>query len=135
MAKKDEIITLKLDLYPMVVNKQGRKYTRKAYDEIIQSIKNGIEDTSSDLPLVFLRTDIKNERVGVVQSINADVTPPIVDIKLLKDIDTKRKQVSLSLYSAPKITIDDLHGDRYSQYILVDRVKRVLALTIVSNNK
>ena len=142
MAKKGEIVTLNLEFYPEIVNKNGRKYTQKAYDEVIDNIRKRILSPDQVLYVSYsngfntdtFTIDIQ-EVIGIVKAINTGAVPSTVDIKLLKDIDTKRKQVSLSLYNAPKITIDDLHGDLYNQYILVDQVYKVLALTLVSINK
>ena len=95
MAKKDEIITLNLEFYPEIVNKNNRKYTQKAYDEVIDIIRKRVSSKSNEILYVSYSHgfDPKNftidiqEVIGIVKAINTDTVPLIVDIKLWRDIE------------------------------------------------
>ena len=95
MAKKDEIITLNLEFYPEIVNKNNRKYTQKAYDEEVDIIRKRVSSKSNEILYVSYSHgfDPKNftidiqEVIGIVKAINTDTVPLIVDIKLWRDIE------------------------------------------------
>ena len=94
MAKKGEIINLNLEFYPEIVNKNRRKYTQKAYDEVIDNIRKRVSSKSNEIIYVSysqgfnpknFSIDIK-DCIGFVKAINIDTVPSTVDIKLWRDI-------------------------------------------------
>ena len=94
MAKKGEIINLNLEFYPEIVNKNGRKYTQKAYDEVIDNIRKRILSPDQVLYVSYsngfntdtFTIDIQ-EVIGIVKAINTGAVPSTVDIKLWRDIE------------------------------------------------
>ena len=110
MAKKDEIITLNLEFYPEIVNKNNRKYTQKAYDEVIDIIRKRVLSSKSNEILYVSHShgfDPKNftidiqEVIGIVKAINTDTAPPTVDIKLWRNI----KDAELDVMCLSPVTI------------------------------
>ena len=102
MAKKGEIVTLNLEFYPEIVNKNNRKYTQKAYDEVIDLIRKRVLSSKSNEILYVsysqgfnpknFSIDIK-DCIGFVKAINTDTIPLIVDIKLWRDIEDAKLDV------------------------------------------
>lgn len=109
MAKKGEIVTLNLEFYPEIVNKNGRKYTQKAYDEVIDLIRKRVLSSKSNEILYVSysqgfnpKTDIDiKDCIGFAKAINTDTVPPTLDIKLWRDI----KDAELDVMCLSPVTI------------------------------
>ena len=130
MAKKGEIINLNLEFYPEIVNKNRRKYTQKAYDEVIDNIRKRVSSKSNEIIYVSysqgfnpknFSIDIK-DCIGFVKAINIDTVPSTVDIKLWRDI----KDAELDVMCLSPVTISPIKTEHNT--IIIDRIDKIISL-------